>query len=119
MGPWVVVERSTNGKTCLVREQERQVTGKQLKELDVPSTREIEKEPWLTLLWRLGRVDLGESALVPQDTILTEVVNCKGDTGGKGGGPIVADQKVEHREERDTVRVARGEERVGGGEETG
>ena len=79
MGPWVVVERFTNGKTYRVRdlssEQERQVSREQLKVLDVPSEWKKEKEPWLTVLPRMGRVELGEGVLVPQDTSVGKDVN--------------------------------------------
>ena len=67
MGPWVVVERFTNGKTYRVRdlttEQERQVARDQIKVLDIPSAwgekeSEVEKP-----LPRVSRVELGEGVI--------------------------------------------------------
>ena len=79
MGPWVVVERFTNGKTYRIRdmgtEQERQVTGDQVKVLDVPSAWKKNAEAWAQNLPKLGHVQLGKAVSVPQNV-------CAGETPG-------------------------------------
>lgn len=71
MGPWVVFERFTNGKTYQVRalrsEQERQVLREQIKVSDVPSAWETDEGRETHVLPRVGREQLGEGVLVPQD----------------------------------------------------
>ena len=70
MGPWVVVERFTNGKTYWVRdlatEQERQVTRDQIKVLDVPSAWEGRGNEVGRTLPRVSRVELGEGVIAHQ-----------------------------------------------------
>lgn len=87
MGPRVDVERFINGEAYRVRDlssgQERQVTREQLKVMDVPSEWEKAKEPWLTVLPRLGRVESGEGVLVPQVTPTEESVNSGDVLGGE------------------------------------
>ena len=76
MGPWVVVERFTNGKTYRIRdmgtEQERQVARDQIKVLDVPSMWKKDAEPWAQNLPKLGHVELGEAVSVPQNVCAEE-----------------------------------------------
>lgn len=70
MGPWVVVEHFTNGKTYRVRilstKQESQVTHNQVKVLDVPPVWEGEGEEYTRTLPGVGRVEFGEGVIVPQ-----------------------------------------------------
>ena len=70
MGPWVVVERFTNGKTYRVRdlgtEQERQITRKQIKVLDVPAAWKAPDEKEKQKLPHCVRTELGKGVYVPQ-----------------------------------------------------
>ena len=76
MGPWVVVERFTHGKTYRIRdlgtEQERQITRDQIKVLDIPQAWKKDAEPWVRALAKLGHVELGEAVSVPQDVCTGE-----------------------------------------------